>query len=484
MSRRALASAALLVVLAASGSACSAEEVVDDGDQASASSTAPADVDLPVLTDESPSGSKSFTFCAKPPASSRLNLTNAAWLAMFSANEYGHLRHVAPQLRDLAFGNDADDFWRLCADDMGKIKRFEADRQRAGELERAKRQGAPALVRYMQRAVDPKNSLDRADLDLGVCGRSFFAAPRAGNEGESGHYTATDVDGETVLPGQALRDWLVRTNDPTNGIQFFSARPTSFIERQLGKGSTQAFIAKHPTKKIVVVSFRGTQVPDAQAQASAIADILRDLTFWRTDTARFGFSPGWGRSHTGFIEALESADDGDRGQILTEKVRGLVGDDPETSVWVTGHSLGGALATLFTARLLDLQERGQRLNVRGMYTFGAPRVGDETFKRKMEAMAAKHQVALVRFRNDSDLVTSVPFDLMGYDHVGTRALLQGGALTILDSDPARGRSAADHAISGIVALSGRRQATNGYYAHVKQLLDRNTDPALVACDDR
>ncbi len=478
MSRAVLVSASLLLAFAVSVTACTAEEVSGEGDQSSASSTAAPDVDLPVLTEESPSGGSAFTFCAKPSASAPLNLTNAAWLAMFSANEYGHLRHLAPQLRDLRFGNDTDEFWRLCGEDMGRMRRFEADPERAAELARAKRQGPDALVRYMQRATAPTSSVHQADLDVGVCARSFFADPDNG-----GRYTGRDVDGEIVMPAQALRDWLVRTTDPTNGIQFFSARPTSFIERALGKGSTQAFVAKHEDKKIVVVSFRGTQIPDAQSQAGAIADILRDLTFWRTDTARFGFSPGWGRTHTGFMEALESADDGDRGQILTEKVRGLVGGDPDVGVWVTGHSLGGALATLFTARLLDLQERGEHFNVRGMYTFGAPRVGDEAFKNKMEAMATKHGVALVRFRNDSDLVTSVPFDLMGYDHVGTRALLQGGALTILDEDPARGRSAADHAISGIVALAGRRQATNGYYAHVKQLLHRNTDTALVACDD-
>ena len=40
------------------------------------------------------------------------------------------------------------------------------------------------------------------------------------------------------------------------------------------------------------------------------------------------------------------------------------------SVWYTGHSLGGALASLATAQM-----RRQEVPVDGLYTFGQPRTG-------------------------------------------------------------------------------------------------------------
>jgi hypothetical protein len=44
-------------------------------------------------------------------------------------------------------------------------------------------------------------------------------------------------------------------------------------------------------------------------------------------------------------------------------------------IWVTGHSLGGANAMLTAARL----HYGESINVTGVHTFGAPRVGAEDF---------------------------------------------------------------------------------------------------------
>jgi hypothetical protein len=88
-------------------------------------------------------------------------------------------------------------------------------------------------------------------------------------------------------------------------------------------------------------------------------------------------------------------------------------------VWLTGHSLGGALATLAALRLL-----GEGYTVKGTYTYGSPRVGNLAF---YEGYAAVNY----RFVNNNDLVTHVPLEtlLLGvpgvgmlpfvYKHVGT-----------------------------------------------------------------
>jgi len=52
-------------------------------------------------------------------------------------------------------------------------------------------------------------------------------------------------------------------------------------------------------------------------------------------------------------------------------------------VWVTGHSLGAALAQLVALRLrVEL-----KCNVRAVYTYGTPRVGNEDFVRVYESTA-------------------------------------------------------------------------------------------------
>jgi len=79
-------------------------------------------------------------------------------------------------------------------------------------------------------------------------------------------------------------------------------------------------------------------------------------------------------------------------------------------VYVTGHSLGGALATL-CAYELATREPSRRPRVT-MYTFGAPRCGNRGFA---EAFAAAVPDAW-RVTNSNDIIPSVP-RLMGYAHV-------------------------------------------------------------------
>jgi putative lipase involved disintegration of autophagic bodies len=44
-------------------------------------------------------------------------------------------------------------------------------------------------------------------------------------------------------------------------------------------------------------------------------------------------------------------------------------------LWVTGHSLGGALATLFVGQMMrDFPD--SEANIGSVYTFGQPRLGD------------------------------------------------------------------------------------------------------------
>ncbi|NET11388.1 MAG: lipase family protein, partial [Symploca sp. SIO2B6] len=80
-------------------------------------------------------------------------------------------------------------------------------------------------------------------------------------------------------------------------------------------------------------------------------------------------------------------------------------------LFITGHSLGGAMATVAASRLIH-----QDLPFTSVYTFGQPR-SMSTATARIFNVEAKSRV--FRFQNNNDLVTRAPARLMGYSHVGT-----------------------------------------------------------------
>ncbi len=158
------------------------------------------------------------------------------------------------------------------------------------------------------------------------------------------------------------------------------------------QGSARGFAASQAG--LILLSFRGTKV-----------DHLED---WFAD-ANIQLEPGSaGRVHAGFQHALL------RGwkeiQSLLDAYRG---DDHSHALWITGHSLGAALATLATAKLLWEEQRV----VQGLYLFGSPRVGDNVFAT---AFDRRFGAQTFRFVNNNDVVTRLPIPtrLFPYRHVG------------------------------------------------------------------
>lgn len=128
-------------------------------------------------------------------------------------------------------------------------------------------------------------------------------------------------------------------------------------------------------------------------------DILADLKFTPTS---FGDEEKV-KVHTGFLGEINKL----WPKILTN-IEQDVGNSP---LYVTGHSLGGAMATL----------AGMRHPFEKVTTFGEPRVGiriDRAFQSKSHT----------RYINGDDPVTKLPPELFyGYDH-------HGNLIHIADSD--------------------------------------------------
>lgn len=154
---------------------------------------------------------------------------------------------------------------------------------------------------------------------------------------------------------------------------------------------TQAFLAR-TTKEdgAMILAFRGTE----------------SLKDWMSDVDIHLVNGPVGKVHEGFQCALNTVWR-TLWKFLNDKfVRG------QRSLWITGHSLGAALATLATAKIR--LEQGHPVS--GLYTFGCPRVGNDEFSR---AFDQDFWAKTYRFVNNNDVVPRIPFRLLNYRHVGT-----------------------------------------------------------------
>ena len=94
-------------------------------------------------------------------------------------------------------------------------------------------------------------------------------------------------------------------------------------------------------------------------------------------------------------------------KILTS-VKQIVDEHPDFSLYVTGHSLGAALATL--CGFMFSQELKTQITV---VSFASPRVGNAEWKNAFEK---QHNLVHYRIANNRDIVTAFP--MYNYHHVG------------------------------------------------------------------
>ncbi|MCA9183804.1 MAG: lipase family protein [Planctomycetales bacterium] len=105
-----------------------------------------------------------------------------------------------------------------------------------------------------------------------------------------------------------------------------------------------------------------------------------------------------GRVHRGFKREVDD---------LWPKLERALRDN-QKPLWFTGHSLGGAMATICAGRC-KLAEISS--NPEGLFTFGSPRVGNN---RYINFVSIPHY----RWVNNNDIVARVPPPWLGYSHSG------------------------------------------------------------------
>jgi triacylglycerol lipase len=126
-----------------------------------------------------------------------------------------------------------------------------------------------------------------------------------------------------------------------------------------------------------------------------------DLRNWLTDLDCELIRVGSCRFHRGFYAAMKA---------VQPDLSAALGEGQGARIWVTGHSLGGALAMLWA-----LWAVRNGYEIAGVYTFGQPRAGDAAFSQLYDC---KLKSWTWRFVHAEDIVPRVPWLLGHYRHAG------------------------------------------------------------------
>ncbi|KAK5059958.1 hypothetical protein LTR84_009841 [Exophiala bonariae] len=169
-----------------------------------------------------------------------------------------------------------------------------------------------------------------------------------------------------------------------------TAGAQSVLEFQdVGISDATGYVALDHTNGLIVISFRGSR-----SVRNFIADINFALVPWSICT---GCS-----AHAGFLESWQSVR-----SIVQGAVEGARVAYPNYKIVSTGHSLGGALATLAAA---DLRKGGYTID---LFTYGSPMVGN----RLLATFITGQTSANFRVTHAQDVVPKLPGYAFGFAHV-------------------------------------------------------------------
>ena len=156
------------------------------------------------------------------------------------------------------------------------------------------------------------------------------------------------------------------------------------------KDNAQAILVEH--EKYFCMAFRGTD---------EIRDWFDNFDFDKVEKHGCEFHEGFYRQVSKVWTNLE----------VEHKLRKNKLEDTPRPMFFTGHSLGGAMATIATAMWVLEGDR----QFTSTYTFGQPRAVTSGTDQTLNSLVGKK---FFRFHHNNDFVPRVPFRIQGFRHVG------------------------------------------------------------------
>ncbi|KAJ3193580.1 hypothetical protein HK101_004591 [Irineochytrium annulatum] len=187
-----------------------------------------------------------------------------------------------------------------------------------------------------------------------------------------------------------LEDWGCQT---CGGLTSGTVNVSLFGEFN---NSVFGFVAANPPAKHIAISFRGSRTMD---------NWIDDLMIAKPDCP-FPGAPEGAKIHYGFLNSWSLV----RDDVMSHVSRLLL-MYPKFDIWFTGHSLGGALATLAAVDIRQtLGVPGFRLK---LLTFAQPRVGNGIWADWVDSLTFDHMLRVV---NQDDLTPHLPPSFAGFRH--------------------------------------------------------------------
>ncbi|MCP4402093.1 MAG: lipase family protein [bacterium] len=181
-----------------------------------------------------------------------------------------------------------------------------------------------------------------------------------------------------------------------SGIAYLDETDAAPVVKQIGfpevefieVDGTQAYLLSNDVD--LVIACRGTESQEWN-------DIKADLNAWPVVAETIG------RVHRGFKTEVDD---------LWPRLEARLEHNTK-ELWLCGHSLGGAMATICATRCKLSYINSNPLE---LFTYGSPKVGTKAY-------VTHCRVEHIRWVNNNDIVTRVPPAWMGYYHVGEEMYL-------------------------------------------------------------
>jgi len=203
---------------------------------------------------------------------------------------------------------------------------------------------------------------------------------------------------------QTTYDNLVRYTKYSSAVyQLICPAPVGKkLVKQFSAAWTQGLVARDDSRKEIVVAYRGSM---------ELGDAFVNLQIVMTPLQSKGLNAtvvGDAKVHTGFLGAYNVVAD-----TTLSTVKSQLALYPAYAVVVTGHSLGGAVASLAA---ISIKAANPSAPLK-LYTYGQPRVGNAEFSSFVEKSIGASNI--YRAVHTYDGVPTILFKSLGYRHFAT-----------------------------------------------------------------
>eukprot|EP01060_Flectonema_neradi_P038381 TRINITY_DN8021_c0_g1_i1.p1 TRINITY_DN8021_c0_g1~~TRINITY_DN8021_c0_g1_i1.p1 ORF type:complete len:1353 (+),score=158.37 TRINITY_DN8021_c0_g1_i1:77-4135(+) len=259
-----------------------------------------------------------------------------------------------------------------------------------------------------------------------------------------------------------------RVNDDSSPRNVNVQQPSQF-DGELKVADLQAIICRNDDR--IVIAFRGTDnMRNVQTDCQMFRDVvhemisdkrweLLDFSSWMYRLKRL-VGCGLPRCHRGFLRAFQVI-----GPEVLDRLKPILLSHKDHQVCCAGHSLGGALSMLMAYWVRRYLHRKPLV-----YTFGSPRVGNQTFQKIYDDSIPD----TFRVVNQCDVVPHIPIAMNGmlFRHCGREVCIDKRGNLIIEPtfiEKFIGPTKHSRGISGMLQLRSRSLTDHLMLGYAKSL---------------